>query len=331
MKKYFILEIITGIVLLGLLFAGILGFRAFRAPLAEPLNVALAPTSTGAPAATAAPAVNASSAKTCGLSGTMTVLMIGRDEHFWNPPYGADAIRMIKVDFSNKKVDVFAFQRDLKLDTPSLVKKYNVTNYQIGPAYVLVREKEGKETPGADKKATEAIAQVLYDNFSIVPDHYITLEESVLGDVVDKVGGIKVNVPEAITFENVAFTKGEQVFTGPSAMLYSRAVTTSPSEDEWNRFDRQALVFKALGEKLLDPANYTKLPDLYKDLNKSLVTDLSPEQITGLICMAKDIPMENVTMATIAKDQLNIMTDSSMFIKDMDAIREILWKIFPKK
>ena len=154
----------------------------------------------------------------------MTVLMIGRDEHFWTPPYGADAIRMIKVDFGQKTVKIFAFERDLKLPTPSLDKKYNMSVYKLGPAYVLVREKEGQKTPGADIKATNEVAQILYDNFSIAPDHYITLEEGVLAEIVDISGGITVTVPNAIKYPGLPLylTAGTQSFDGRTAMLYSR-------------------------------------------------------------------------------------------------------------
>ncbi len=339
MKKNPVFEIIGIIGLLALLVIGIAAFQVYRSPLAEPLSLTLAPGASSVQANTfgggdtPVPAVSTAKAN-CGLSGTMTVLMIGRDEYFWTPPYGADAIRMIKVDFSQKTVKIFAFERDLKLSTPSLAKKYDTAVYKLGSAYVLVRDKEGNKAPGADIKATNEVAQILYDNFSIAPDHYVTLEEGVLANIVDTVGGISVNVPDAIAYPGLSLylSAGTQIFDGRTAMLYSRYIKDGePTLDEWGRIDRQALVFKGLASKLMQPAVLPKIPDLYKQVSKSLITDLSPAQIIALSCIAKDITPDSVTMKTVERDQMLIEANESMVIQDIDAIRQTLWDMFGKK
>lgn len=152
MSRKIVLEVVTGLVLLCLLITGIVGVQAYRRPLAEPLSLVLAATAVPAtPEAgqpTPPPTSVPSTAKTCGASGSLTVLVIGRDEHYWQPPYGADAVRVVKIDYSNKSVHVFAFPRDLLVQTPSLEAAYNFKEYRLGPLYTFIREKEGNVHPG---------------------------------------------------------------------------------------------------------------------------------------------------------------------------------------
>ncbi len=335
MSKKVVFEVIAGVLLLGLLVAGIAGFQAYRQPLAEPLSLVMAatdvPSTAEAKQPTPPPTVVPSSAKTCATSGSQIVLVIGRDEQYWEPPYGADAIRVVKVDYSNKKVEVFAFPRDLLVKTPSLEAKYNIKEYRLGPLYTFIREKEGNVTPEDDAIASDAIAQTLYDNFGIAVDQYLTIEESVLPQMIDIVGGVDVVVKEAITSDLVTIKPGKQTMNGNTAMLYSRYLKDGlASVDEWNRIERQATVFKGLAEKLFQPKSLLKATDLYDKVKQSVVTDLSIQQIATLACMGNEIKSKDISAATINKPQVNILADETMVIKDdeLGKIKTTLDKMF---
>jgi len=338
MSKKVVFEVIAGVLLLGLLVAGIAGFQAYRQPLAEPLSLVMAATETPSTAdakqPTPPPTVVPSSAKTCGMSGSQIILVIGRDEQYWEPPYGADAIRVVKVDYSNNKVEVFAFPRDLLLKTPSLEAKYNIKEYRLGPLYTYVRQQEGDDFPQDDVIASDAIAQVLYDNFGVAVDEYMTIEENVLPEMIDVVGGVEVNVKEAITSDLITVKPGKQTMNGRTAMLYSRYLKNGrASEDEWGRLDRQASVFQALADKLFQPKSLLKATDLFDKVKRSIVTDLSPQQIVTLACMGKEIKAKDVEVATINKPQMNILADETMIIKDeeLGKVKSTLDKMFGMK
>ncbi len=321
MSKKIVLEIVAGLALLCLLVTAIAGVQAYRAPLAQPLSLAIAatdvPTAPAADQPTPPPTVVPAAGKTCGTSGSMNILVIGRDEYFWEPPYGADAIRVVKVDFSQKRVAVFAFPRDLLVQTQHLESIYNIKEYRLGPLYTFVREKEGNVTPEADSKASGAIAQTLYDNFGVVVDHYMTIEESVLPKIVDTVGGVELTVPQAISSPDLTVQAGKQTMNGQTAMLYSRYLQNGlASQDEWGRLDRQAVLFKALAVKLFQPGSLFKAPELYEQVKQSVVTDLSLEQIRTLACMGNEVTADTISADTIAKAQMNILADETMIIKD---------------
>lgn len=339
MSKRGVSEIIVGLVLVALLTVGFLAVKAYRAPLAEPLTIIMQATATSSspsvatPEATAAPAADTSK-KVCGLSKTMDILVIGRDEFRWEKPYGADAIRMVRLDFDNRKVTVFAFQRDLLMDTPNLKKDFNVETYKLGEAYVLVRENEKEKNDKADIKATSAIAQILFDNFGIKPDRYMTIEENVVGEITETLGGVEVDVKEAVTLPKVSLKPGVQVLSGETAMDYARYLVNGlASQDEWGRLERQAAVFSGLRDKLFSVQVLPKIPQLYKDINKSLVTDLSPQEITNLTCFGNEVTTEDIESQTIARDDLNIEADETMIIKEAkkEGIDKLLQELFAKK
>lgn len=339
MSKKIISEIIIGIVLLSLLVVGIAAVQAYRAPLAEPLTLVVQSTATTAappapsPEATAAPAVGTTK-PICGMKGTLNILVIGRDEHRWEKPFGADAVRMVKLDFDNRKVTVFAFQRDLLLNTPGLKKDFKVETYKLGEAYVLVRENEKEKNDKADIKATNAVAQILYDNFGIKPDRYVTIEENVVGDITNTLGGVTVDVKEAVTLPKVTLKPGIQVLSGENAMDYARYLVNGlASEDEWGRLERQAAIFSGLRDKIFSTDVLPKIPKLYSDIKKSLVTDLSPQEITNLTCFGNEITTSKVESQTIARADLNIEANETMIIKKekKEAIDKLLQELFGKK
>lgn len=352
MARKVIIESVIGVLLLGFLVTGIFAILAFRQPMANPLSVVVSATPTvnneindqaaggGAPVSTAipatvvvpapavvpTPAAPVTVANICGASGTISVLVIGRDETKWELPYGADAIRLVKVDFDQNKVTAFAYQHDLLLKTPGLVT-YNTSQSRLGEAYYVVRGKEG-DTREADSKATSAIAQILYDNFGVKADHYITMQENVLTEAVNTIGGVDVDVPAPVYSNRedlvLNLSAGKQTFDGATAQKYVRYLTNANTNDEWGRFSRQGVVLKGLLQRFKDPKVFTKIPDLYTQFQKSVVTDLSPAQIVSLGCMAKDMSFESVKMDTIPLDNITLHSDGMMTINNIDtAIKQI--------
>ena len=266
----------------------------------------------------------------CGGNGSMLVLILGRDEERWRYPYGVDLIRLIKVNFDQKTIAMYALPRDLLMKTPHLAE-YQLTQSNLGPAYYYIRDIEGNDH-SADVAATSAIAQIIYDNFGIEADHYMTVEESVLTDAIDTVGGINVVVPAAVNNDEpdliLHLEPGPQTMDGATAQKYVRYLVTDNSlSDEWGRFDRQAIIIKSLVEKLVTPAVFPKVPELFSEFKQKVITDLTPAQILQMACLAKTIPYDQIKADSITRDQVTIVGDS-MVLNDPEAISKIMEELF---
>jgi len=316
---------------------GAVAYQHFKGPLAPKLEMVTQVTPTEAetislpesnavivtstPLPTSAPTATTPAVYTCGETGTVNLLVMQRDVKFWVPPYGADSIRLVRVDFDHQKAVVFTLQRDLWLNTPSLKGKYNIDGERLGTIYALVLQHE-VNNPEADAKAISAVAQTIYDNFNVAPQQYITLKENTLRDVIDAIGGIEVDIPAAVSREDLRLNAGKQILNGNTAQLYARFMHYTIQE--WDRLDRQNLILESLLAKLKDPATILKVPSLLNQFQKNIVTDLSPAQLTDLACMAEKISSNNITFKTIALQDVSIRADGSIYINDLQKIQYLL-------
>lgn len=330
--RNFLLGIIA-VCMVGILAVGIIYVRgAIQAPLAEPMALTVS-TSTPAPqqpATTVPPTATTAPQLTCGQTGAMTILMVGHDDNYWVYPAGADSVRLVKVDFDQKKVTLFAFPRDLLVNTPSLTAKYNVSTSKLGTVYATVRKAEGS-APDADLKAVTAIAQTIYDNFGLVSDHYLTPNEAVLVQVIDTLGGVEVNVAKDFKTPPgaqpaLSLKSGTYRMDGNTAMVYMRVLTSTP--DEWDRLSRQNAVLQGLFQKMEDPSVVTKIPALYSQFKAALTTDLSLDQITSLTCLAKLVSEEDIHIDTFKTDTVRIENGSTIVLNDPTAAKEMLQSLF---
>jgi LCP family protein required for cell wall assembly len=326
MKKMRIFQVIIGFALVGLLLVGVLSVQAYHQPLADPLTVKLS----------AADALKAAQAKlqttdgACNAGGSTVILALGRDNSQWRPPYGADAVRLVKVNFDEQKVTTFSFPRDLVISTPSLTAKYGLTQSKLGSVYDVVREKEN----GSDLAATNAVAQTLYDNFGISSDHYVTLDETILSKLVDTVGGIEVDVPAAVLSADsnlpLNVNSGEQIFNGDTTIKYVRYTSGPSTQDEWGRLQRQEMVLEGLMEKIAEPSVYGKIPELFQQFKQDVTTDLSTDQIVSLACVIKGLTPDKVSSAGLTSSMVTIGSDAGMEILDLGAVKQLLNDTFAK-
>ncbi len=332
MKRHFG-EVVLAVFFIALVAGGFLLIRAYKQPLAAPLalNVQAAAPESNAPGslvpASSLQKPKGQDKKVCGQSGTMTIMIVGRDKTgIWVPPYGADAVRYVVVDFNHSEISMFDFYRDLVLDTPSLDKDYGVSESQLGEVYTVVTsqvENTDEEPNKADMAATNAVAQTIFDNFQVKPDHYATLDEDVLWEVIDDLGGIEVNVPAAVTIDGTTIQAGEQTFDGETAQFYMRYLPET--EAAWNRTDRQNVVLRGLRAKLTQIDTATKIPALYDTFKSNVITDLSLEQINSLICMIQEVPIDDVAHAAIPRNMVTVdEAQGTMVINDFNAVKKLV-------
>ncbi|MCJ7623815.1 MAG: LCP family protein [Anaerolineaceae bacterium] len=275
--------------------------------------------------ATATDTVSSAAGEKCGMSGDMFILFIGQDGAQGLPPYGADAIRMAKIDFDTNKAAVFAFQRDLKLPTPNLLSSYGISEYYLGSTYHAVIQRVANQ-PDPHTLATSAVAQILYDNFGILADHYVTLDENFVAKFIDEIGGIDVAVPEKFVTPIYTFNPGSQHFNGNQTWEYITYEENRQAEAK--RLNRQEIVFDGLREKILSPSILSNVVDIYNVVSSSVVTDFSVEQILSLACVFENLPNDQVTFTTFPDNMITQHADSSMTLNDIVAAKQLVEDTF---
>jgi LCP family protein required for cell wall assembly len=296
-KKSLLIPILLGVLAVVVLLGGFLIIRGiYQAPLAPAMNL---PTSTKpAPAvdATSLPTAVPVAAPVCGQTGSMTLLFMGSDTSFGNPPYGADSVRIFKADFDAQKITSVTFSRDLVVPAVAL---NNPSHPQapLGLIFYYARQASSGTSTQTNAAAARVMAQVVMEDFGVGLTNYVTLQMDNVAVMIDEVGGVQLNVPAAITTEhNVYYSAGLQTLSGSLATEYVRFLNPG---GEAARTARQNAFIQALLARLTDVSILPHIPALLTEYQNAVTTDLSPEQLVNLTCLAGKMPQGNLVFASV--------------------------------
>lgn len=220
----------------------------------------------------------------CGGPPTMNILISGvaSDSYL----YGlADAIRIVRIDFQLKKVTVLALPRDLWVEIPGL-EDVGITAGKLNQAYFYGTEGMGYYSGGG--YGSGLLAETILNNYGFRVDHYLAINLFSFRRIIDVIGGIDVylpvNVYEQVNEEPKLFlAAGYHHIYGEDAEKLARQRITI---GDFGRIDNQSIILRAVASKLLSPAGIAALPSLVNQLKSNVKTDLSPADITQLICLA---------------------------------------------
>lgn len=305
-------NILLGVTVLIIAFGGMQFLRFYRQPLGQPLD--LPTVARTRPAPTSSPvgneavvslftetpetAVTSTPQPLCGGPPVMNILAIGSDARGDHYLYGlADIIRLVRVDFVDVQVTILEIPRDLWVDIPEISDHYGITEGKMNQAYLYGNKGLGYyDGPG---EGPGLLARTLDLNLGARPDHYLAVNMITFRNVVDAVGGIDVFLPNEISVRSpsnpkgFAIPEGQHHIDGETALWIARI----REYHTFGRAENQNIVLCALREKMLSPAIVPAIPDLVTTFQKYVQTDLSPEQINQLACLANQMNGGDVTFA----------------------------------
>ena len=234
------------------------------------------------------------------------VMGIGGGSH--DGPNLTDSMMIIHYDFNTNTISTLGIPRDIWSDT---------LKYKINTAYAIG---EAKKKGGGLKLAKAELGAV-----AGVPIEYgAVISFNTFKELIDKVGGIDVNVERAFSdheypidgkendtcggdpdykcrYETISFQKGTQHMDGTIALKYTRSRHAEGIEgSDFARGRRQQLVIAGLKEKLtaiLKAHDLEQLSDIYAIVNKNIDRDITNQQaavIAKNIVMKKNFKQVNV-------------------------------------
>ena len=130
-------------------------------------------------------------------------------------------------------------------------------------------------------------------------NHVVVVDFNQFQDLIDKLGGITIDVPEQIvskfdcpyaTEERCArwdgwrFAKGKQHMDGRRALIYARVRKNklNPADTDFSRAEHNQQVLQAVAAKLTGFGTLVKLPFIGDDLLAPVATDISTEGFFSL-------------------------------------------------
>lgn len=134
-------------------------------------------------------------------------------------------------------------------------------------------------------------------------DAVVALQPEGAAQIVDAMGGLNVNVDEAMDYDDnngelhIHLKQGEQYMTGSQVAGYLRFRHDASSD--YGRMKRQQAVLKRMIAELSQPQNWAKLPHIMTVARKNMTTTLSNQQLLALLEVYRDVPDDNIRTFTL--------------------------------
>ncbi|MBX4190528.1 LCP family protein [Candidatus Saccharibacteria bacterium] len=228
-----------------------------------------------------------------------------------------DTIMLASVDPIKDKVQLISIPRDFWVHIANDgYQKINAA-YPYGKEQSKARSNLGQIQDGLTK--LDKTLQPILDGVNI--NYHVLLDFSAFKQMVDAVGGITVNVPEAlydptIAWENnnsaVIARKGPQQFNGQQALLYSRSRETS---SDFARAERQRLIITALKQKVFSAGTFSnpiKISSLLDSLGQNVYTDFSSTDMRCLYRQMSSIPASSIVSLDMVTPPNNLLTTGNI-------------------
>jgi LCP family protein required for cell wall assembly len=190
-----------------------------------------------------------------------------------------DSITLLRVDSGKHRLAYLSIPRDLRVEIPGHgTSKINSAMQIGGPALAV--------------KTVRVLT-------GLPINHVVIVDFSQFEDLIDKLGGITIDVPEKIVskfdcpyateercaqWEGWRFGKGKQHMDGRRALIYSRVRKNklNPGDTDFSRAEHNQEVLNAVASKLTGFGTLVKLPFIGDDLVAPIATDISTQGFIGL-------------------------------------------------
>ncbi|MCA9960554.1 MAG: LCP family protein [Chloroflexota bacterium] len=230
----------------------------------------------------------------------ISFLLLGVDQRCDETgPTHTDSLMLATIDPVTKSAAVLSLPRDLWVEIPGFgVDRINQA-YYYGQVY---------EYPGGGQAlARETVAATL----GIPVDYYVAIDFTAFVEIIDEIGGIEVEVPEAISdpdypdncygYDPFFIDAGVHQLDGVTALKYARTRATFGGDVD--RAGRQQQVVLAARSKVMQlnmiPQLILEAPQIWQTLQTNIRTNLSLDEIIQLALLVQDIPRENIHTAVI--------------------------------
>lgn len=196
----------------------------------------------------------------------------------------SDTMLLVRVNPEDNSVDLLSIPRDTQVDIPGEgIAKINHANLAGGP---------------------ELVAETIQTNLGPVPiDRYVRVSTGALRELVDLLGGVEVNVPQRMVYQdvtqslNIDLEPGWQTLNGDQAEQFARF--RGDASGDIGRVQRQQMLMKALRGRLTHPTVIPRLPQVMRVMMRYVDTNLTLEEMLALANVGMEVNPENLHMVML--------------------------------
>ncbi|MBR5496189.1 MAG: LCP family protein [Oscillospiraceae bacterium] len=237
-----------------------------------------------------------------------------------------DLIMVANLDLENGNVNILQIPRDTYI---SEVKKNSASSYdKINSIYNQTDPNKEKTQDGEiPKMGVPGLARVIEDRFKIDIDCYVSINMDNFKELVDDMGGIRINVPNRIVFSSKfgwVIEPGEQVLDGKKSEWFVR-YRSGYSQGDIGRVQAQRLFMSSFVKQIMDMSP-SQMLGVVKDASKYITTDMSIAQMLNIAKIVKDFDMSNMNFHLLPGE--STMYGLSVYSVHKQATADLLNKYF---
>ena len=263
----------------------------------------------------------------------INILLTGIDSDEHRSHALNDTILVASVDPTTGDVTMVSFPRDMsRLPMP------NGKTYagKINSLMTYGNQHRDEYPEGGMAALTKEVGYLL----GVPVDYYASVDLDGFRKLIDRVGGVTVNVQTAIddpfyggwdTPGKIGFkiSTGKHTLDGETALAFVRSRKTLGDSD-FGRAARQQQLLVALQRKLADPAMLPNLPGLLQDATKTLKTNFPPDRISEVLELARKTDEKATKKYVLGPPYSNHPTNLSTYIliPDMERIAKLSVDLF---
>ncbi|MFQ6014621.1 MAG: LCP family protein [Anaerolineae bacterium] len=258
----------------------------------------------------------------------INILLLGIDQRRGEEgAFRTDTMIVVSVDPLKKTAAMLSIPRDLYVDIPGFGEnRINVANF-LG---------ETSNYPGGGPTLAKETVQY---NLGIPIHYYILINFDGFRRVVDILGGITVDVEEAIDdyqypdenygYQHIYIPAGLQMMDGETALRYARS---RHGGTDFERARRQQKVLLAIRDRALSLDIIPKIPALWAAREDMVRTDLQLDEIISLAQLGRELEAENIKSGVIDDSMTEIYivpeTGANVLWPNRDKIGELVKELF---
>ena len=242
-----------------------------------------------------------------------------------------DVMFVVHFDSKSGKLALLSVPRDTRVKITNELYEYLSEKGKYIPSGRTCKINEVHAYAGKEKGDYFSVLQ-MEELLGIHIDNYVKITTDGFRNLVDAVGGVDVDVPQAMNYEDpyqdlyIHLDAGMQHLDGDKAEQLVRF--RKYREGDVARVRVQQMFLKELGKKMLSTESIIKnLPSLMKTFYNDVTTDFTLSDCVKYANYVSDISMDNVTMDTLPGEGGYIGT-VSYYIPYEDEIRGTVRRVF---
>ena len=235
----------------------------------------------------------------------INILLVGYGGPGHDGPYLTDSVLVVSIRPAAKEAVMVSLPRDLWVKIPAYPGK-NFLYGKLNSAYAIGTDhadypdvsSEWKTDTGGGDLAAATVSQIIGAHV----DYWVGLDFKAFRDVVNALGGVRVNVPTAL--DDPKFPKGEstgmihihfdpgwQQMNGERALEYARSRETT---SDFDRSTRQQLIMLAVRQRALSLNAVPRLFSLLTALQDNVRTSLRPAEMRQLSDLGSQLKEKDI-------------------------------------